>query len=70
MSNLSEINLGSSILSISILLGFLATSLLIIRLLVIGINNIQINSNRQKKSNKSIKKEPIDKGFNWQIKIL
>ena len=64
MSKLSEIDLGSSILSISVLLGFLATSLLIIRLLVTGINYIQINSNRKLERSKAIKKETIDKGFN------
>ena len=64
MSKLSEIDLGSSILSIAILLGFIATSLLIIRFLVIGINNIKINSNSKQKSSKTIKKEASDKGFN------
>ena len=66
MSKLSEIDLGSSILSISILLGFIATSLVIIRLLVTGINYIKINSNQKQKSIKAKKKESIDKGFNWQ----
>ena len=64
MSKLSEIDLGSSILSISILLGFIATSLVVIRLLVIGINYLKLKSNREDESKKAIIKEPIDKGFN------
>ena len=69
MSKLSEIDLGSSILSISILLGFIATSLVIIRLLVRGINYIKINSKQKQESSKPTKEGPIDKGFNWQNQI-
>ena len=65
MPELSGIDLGSSILSISILLGFIATGLVIIRLLVIGINYIKINSNQKETIVKPIKKENNDKGFNW-----
>ncbi len=64
MSKLSGIDLGSSILSISILLGFIATSLAIIRLFVTGIKYIKNNSNQKQERSKAIQKEPIDKGFN------
>ena len=43
MSTLSEIDLGSSILSIIILAGFIATSFVFVRLTIIGINYVKIN---------------------------
>ena len=43
MSKLSEIDLGSSILSIFILVGFIATAFVFLRLMIIGINYIRIN---------------------------
>ena len=43
MSKLSEIDLGSSILSIFILVGFIATAFVFLRLTIIGINYIRIN---------------------------
>ena len=43
MPKLSEIDLGSSILSIFILVGFIATAIVFLRLTIIGINYIRIN---------------------------
>ena len=43
MIKLSEIDLGSTILSIFILIGFIATAFVFIRLTIIGINYIKIN---------------------------
>ena len=43
MSKLSEIDLGSSILSIFILVGFIATAFVFVRLTIIIINYIKIN---------------------------
>ena len=43
MPRLSEIDLGSSILSIIILAGFIATAFVFIKLTIIGINYIKIN---------------------------
>ena len=44
MSRLSEINIGSSFLSIIILAGFIATAFVFARLTIIGINYIKENS--------------------------
>ena len=43
MVKLSEIDLGSALLSIFILIGFIATAFVLIRLTIIGINYIKIN---------------------------
>ena len=43
MIKLSEIDLGSALLSIFILIGFIATAFVFIRLTIIGINYIKIN---------------------------
>tara|TARA_Y100001968_G_C19173268_1_gene626739 strand:+ start:111 stop:305 length:195 start_codon:yes stop_codon:yes gene_type:complete len=43
MSKITEINLGSAILSICILAGFIATAFVFIRLTIIGINYIKVN---------------------------
>ena len=43
MLKISEIDLGSSILSIFVLAGFIATALVFVRLTIIGINYIKIN---------------------------
>ena len=47
MSRLSEIDLGSSILSIIILAGFIATAFVFVRLTIIGINYIKINYSKE-----------------------
>ena len=52
MSRLSEIDLGSSILSIIILAGFIATAFVFIKLTIIGINYIKINYSKQEEVGK------------------
>ena len=64
MSRLSEMDLGSSILSIIILAGFIATAFVFVRLTIIGINYIKINYSKEEgvdKEKKIIKSE--SKGF-------
>ena len=59
MIKFSEIDLGSALLSIFILIGFIATAFVFIRLTIIGINYIKINysteegEDREKNENKS-----------------
>ena len=59
MSKISEIDLGSSLLSIMILAGFIATAFVFIRLTIIGMNYIKDNysqeedGGKEKKYNKS-----------------
>ena len=43
MLKISEIDLASALLSIFILLGFIATAFVFIRLTVIGINYVKVN---------------------------
>ena len=64
MPKLSEIDLGSSILSIFILAGFIATAFVLVRLMIIGINYIKINYSIQQGEGKekTIKKSE-SKGF-------
>ena len=52
MSRLSEIDLGSSILSIIILAGFIATAFVFIKLTIIGINYIKINYSKKEEVGK------------------
>ena len=47
MIKLSEIDLGSALLSIFILIGFLATAFVFIRLTIIGVNYIKINYSKE-----------------------
>ena len=59
MSKLSEIDLGSAFLSIFILVGFIASAFVFIRLTIIGINYVKVNylseegENKDKQKNKS-----------------
>ena len=59
MSKISDIDLGSTVLSICILAGFIATAFVFIRLTVIGINYIKVNyliekaEDKEKLTNKS-----------------
>ena len=46
MSKISEINLGSSLLSIFILLGFISTAIAVLRLTIIGVNYVKVNSSK------------------------
>ena len=43
MIKLSEIDLGSALLSIFILIGFIATAFVFVRLTIIGINYVKVN---------------------------
>ena len=64
MIKLSEIDLGSSLLSTFILIGFIATAFVFVRLTIIGINYIKINYSKEEgegKGKKEIKSE--SKGF-------
>jgi len=64
MIKLSEIDLGSALLSIFILIGFIATAFVFIRLTIIGINYIKINYSKEEgedKVEKITKRE--NKGF-------
>ena len=47
MVKLSEINLGSALLSTFILIGFIATAFVFIRLTIIGINYVKINYSKK-----------------------
>ena len=61
MAKISEVDLGSGILSVFILIGFLATALVFIRLAIIGINYMKVNfSNNEEEENKI---ESNKKGF-------
>ena len=56
MSKISEIDLGSALLSIFILIGFIGTAFAFVRLAIIGINYIKVNfphEDHNKKSNQS-----------------
>ena len=47
MSKISGIDLGSAILSICIVAGFIATAFVFLRLTIIGINYIKVNYSRE-----------------------
>ena len=64
MSKISEIDLGSSVLSIVILLGFIATAFAVLRMTIIGVNYIKVNYSKDEgegEKNKINKSE--HKGF-------
>ena len=64
MTKISETGLGSSILSIIIIVGFIATAFVFVRLTIIGINYIKVNYLKEEvkgKENDIIEKE--NKGF-------
>ena len=64
MSKISEIDLGSSILSICIVAGFIATAFVFIRLTIIGVNFIKINYLREEvEDNDKLAKKSESKGF-------
>tara|TARA_B100001113_G_scaffold203044_1_gene166454 strand:- start:1126 stop:1320 length:195 start_codon:yes stop_codon:yes gene_type:complete len=64
MSKISEIDLGSSILSICIVAGFIATAFVFIRLTIIGVNYIKINYLREEvEDNDKLAKKSESKGF-------
>ena len=64
MTKLAEIDLGSSILSIFILAGFIATAFVFVRLTIIGINYIKVNNPKEELNVKGKKINKIEnKGF-------
>ena len=64
MFKLSEIDLGSSILSIFILAGFIATAFVFVRLTIIGINYVKVNFLKDEGEDKGKKElENQSKGF-------
>ena len=64
MIKLSEIDLGSALLSIFILIGFIATAFVFIRLTIIGINYIKINYLKEEGAESGKKEDKsINKGF-------
>ena len=64
MSKISEIDLGSTILSICIVAGFIATAFVFVRLTIIGINYIKINYLREEvEDNNKLAKKSKSKGF-------
>ena len=64
MTKLSEIDLGSSILSIFILAGYIATAFVFVRLTIIGINYIKINYSKEEAENKKKIIKSERNGFN------
>ena len=64
MIKLFEIDLGSALLSIFILIGFIATAFVFIRLTIIGINYIKINYSKEKGEDSEKKENKSEsKGF-------
>ena len=64
MSKIPEINLGTSFLSIFILLGFIATAVALLRLMIIGINYIKVNySKAEEEEQKKTLNKTESKGF-------
>ena len=61
MTKISEIDLASSLLSVFILLGFVATAIAILRLTIVGINYIKANYSRNEGEGK---KNKINNGEN------
>tara|TARA_Y100001968_G_C19144668_1_gene613176 strand:+ start:112 stop:330 length:219 start_codon:yes stop_codon:yes gene_type:complete len=64
MSKVSEIDLGSSLLSIFIAAGFVATAFVFIRITIIGINYIKANYLKEEVSTKKTQQSKnVNKGF-------
>ena len=64
MTKLSEIDLGSALLSIFILIGFIATAFVFLRLTIIGINYVKVNYIKEKGEDKDKNvTESENKGF-------
>ncbi len=64
MSKLSEIDLGSAILSTFILVGFIATAFVFVRLTIIAINYVKVNYLKEEGEDKKEKIHRIEnKGF-------
>ena len=64
MSKLSEIDLGSALLSTFILVGFIATAFVFVRLTIIGINYVKVNYLKEEVEEKEeIRTKSETKGF-------
>ena len=65
MPKLTEIDLGSALLSTFILIGFIATAFVFVRLTIIGINYVKVNYLNEEKEEDKVKKktERETKGF-------
>tara|TARA_Y100001968_G_C19438186_1_gene761020 strand:+ start:2544 stop:2735 length:192 start_codon:yes stop_codon:yes gene_type:complete len=63
MKNLSEIDLGSFLLFAAVILGFIATGFVIIRLSIIAINFISYKLNERKELLKEQEESNSSKGF-------
>ena len=64
MSKISEIDLGSALLSTFILIGFIATAFVFIRLTIIGFNYIKINYSKEEGEGRRTKEPKTEsKGF-------
>tara|TARA_Y100001968_G_scaffold313876_1_gene338583 strand:- start:514 stop:708 length:195 start_codon:yes stop_codon:yes gene_type:complete len=64
MSKLAEIDLGSSLLSIFILIGFIATAFVIVRLTIIGVNYVKVNYFREEGGDTGeTENKSVTKGF-------
>ncbi len=64
MPKISEIDLGSALLSTFILIGFIATGFVVIRLTIIGVNYIKENFLQKEEAVELDKKpKPKNKGF-------
>ena len=64
MIKLSEIDLGSALLSIFILLGFIATAFVFVRLTIIAINYVKVNYLKEEGEDKGEKESKSErKGF-------
>ncbi len=61
MSKISELDLGSALLSTFILIGFIATAIVFIRLTIIGLNYIRVNFPKEEANAK--RNETEKRGF-------
>ena len=63
MTKISEIDLGSSLLSLFILIGYIATAIVVIRITIIGINYVKVNFPKNDRTDESKESETESKGF-------
>ena len=63
MPKISEIDLGSALLSTFILIGFIATAFVLLKLSIIGINYINANFSTEKTEDENKRRKINTKGF-------
>ena len=63
MTKISEIDLGSTILSTFILIGFIATAFVFVRLAIIGTNYIKVNFLTEEQAEENKTRKSGAKGF-------